>query len=217
VTLDAFLASADVRDRYWRAEERFLRKVEHAAPTAAHRAVAALDEAGRLAGVVTQNVDGLHQAAGVDPARVIEIHGSIRVARCVDCGETLPRTTLSGCIAIGATTLYCPSCQGLLKGGSVMFGEPVAAAKLDAVLRMLLGADLLLVLGTSLAVAPAAHMLRWAREAGIPVAIVNATPTPYDDDAEIAVTGDVDAIIADLVADIPRAPAPAPAAVMESR
>jgi NAD-dependent deacetylase len=218
VTLDDFLASADVRDRYWREEERFFELIRRARPTAAHRGLVALAEAGRLSVVVTQNVDGLHQAAGLDASRVIEIHGSIHAVHCVDCGETLPRATLSVCIAIGATTLYCPSCQGLLKGGSVMFGETVPAERLDTVLRALLGSDLLLVLGTSLAVAPAAHMLRWAREAGIPVAIVNASPTPYDRDAAVAVTGDVDAVIADLAEELGGTPAPeAVAAAVEQR
>lgn len=206
VTFDDFVASADVRARYWAEEERFFHLVERATPTAAHLGIAALARAGRLSGVVTQNVDGLHQAAGLDPAEVVEIHGNIAVAHCIDCGRAAPRWALSPLIAARAGSLYCEACRGLLKGGSVMFGETVPPARLDAALRMLLAADMLLVLGTSLAVAPAAHMLRWAREAGIVVAIVNASPTPYDRDASVAVTGDVDAIMADMVDEITRTP-----------
>jgi NAD-dependent deacetylase len=108
------------------------------------------------------------------------------------------RTTLSPRIAQGAGGLYCPLCQGLLKGGSVMFGEAVRADRLDAALRAVLAADLLLVLGTSLLVAPASDLLRCARDAGVPIVIVNATPTPYDRDAALTLTADVDAVMMDL-------------------
>jgi NAD-dependent deacetylase len=217
VTIEDFLASPEVRSRYWKEEQRFFELIGRAAPTAAHRALAALAGAGRLGPVVTQNVDGLHQAAGLEPDEVIEIHGNMATAHCVDCGRSGPRAMLSARIARGADALYCEACQGLLKGGSVMFGETVPAERLDAVLRVLLGSDLLLVLGTSLAVAPAAHMLQWAREAGIPVAIVNASPTPYDRDAAVAVTGDVDAIITDLVEELGRGRARIEPAVMAPR
>jgi NAD-dependent deacetylase len=199
VSLAEYLMSADHRAAYWREEESFYRRIAGARPTALHRALARLADAGRLTAVVTQNVDGLHQAAGLDPARVIEIHGNIHQAHCVDCGRAVPREALSVALAMDVTTLYCDACQGVIKGGSVMFGEPIPGDRLDASLRALLSADLLLVLGTSLAVAPAADMLRWAREAGIPVAIVNATATAYDKDAALAVTADVDATIADAV------------------
>jgi len=217
VTFQDFLASAEARSRYWCEEQRFFDLIGQAAPTAAHRALTALAGAGRLTAVVTQNVDGLHQAAGLAHDEVIEIHGNMATAQCVDCGRRVPRATLSDRIVRGADALYCEACQGLLKGGSVMFGEIVPAEQLDAVLRVLLGADLLLVLGTSLAVAPAAHMLRWAREAGIPVAIVNASPTAYDRDAAVAVTGDVNAIIADLVEELGGGLAPIGGAVTARR
>lgn len=204
ITLQDFLTSAEQREAYWREEERFFRRLLGAGPTRLHRALAALADAGRLTAVITQNVDGLHQEAGLDPSVVIEIHGNIREAHCVDCGRGVPREALSAAVAMGVTTLYCDACQGLVKGGSVMFGEPVSPRQLDAALRALLGADLLLVLGTSLAVAPATDMLRWAREAGVPVVIVNATATPYDNDATLAVTADVDAVVADAVATLLR-------------
>lgn len=134
--------------------------------------------------------------------RVIELHGRIREARCLDCRRPVARASLSARVAAGAATLYCPECQGLLKGGSVMFGEPVDPTRLDAALRALLGSDLLLVLGTSLAVTPASDVVGWAREAGIPVAIVNATATPYDREADVTVTADVSAVVGDAVEEL---------------
>lgn len=206
VALDDFLASASARARYWREEEAFLGLVRRARPAAAHRALAALYRQGRITAVVTQNVDRLLQAAGLPDAAVIELHGSVHRAECVDCGHTVPRDGLSPLIAAGRTALYCERCQGLLKGGGVLFGQPVALDALAAMLRALLASDLLLVLGTSLTVAPATELLRWAREAGIPVAIVNAAPTPWDAEATVSVIADVGAVLEDLVAD-PATPA----------
>jgi NAD-dependent deacetylase len=191
ITLDTFIASAQARERYWTEEEAFVRLVAHARPAAVHRALAALHREGRLASVVTQNVDGLHQAAGLPGDKVVEIHGSLRHAVCVDCGWEMPRAELSEAIAAGAGTFYCERCRGLVKGGSVMFGEHVSPALLQASLCALLASDLLLVLGTSLAVAPASDLVRWARDAGIPVAIVNATPTRHDHQADVTVNADV--------------------------
>jgi NAD-dependent deacetylase len=191
ITLDTFIACADARDRYWKEEEAFFRLATHARPAAVHRALVALHREGRLAAVVTQNVDGLHQAAGLPDDKVIQIHGSLRSAVCIDCGWAMSRAELSEAIAEGAATFYCERCRGLIKGGSVMFGERVSPVILQGSLCALLSSDLLLVLGTSLAVAPASDLVGWARDAGIPVAIVNATPTRYDDHAEVTLNADV--------------------------
>lgn len=209
IALPDYVRSPEIRETYWCEEERFFHLVERAAPTVTHHALAELYRRGRLSAVVTQNVDGLHQAAGLPPEAVIELHGSIREAFCLDCGTVVPRASLSARIALGAAALYCPACQGLLKGGSVMFGERVRPERLEAAVRAVLASDLLLVLGTSLLVAPASDLLRWAREAGIPIAIVNATPTPHDRHVTLSLTADVGAVMLDLV----DGPASAPAAV----
>lgn len=198
IQLADFVRSPEARAAYWQEEQRFFRLVEAVSPAATHKALAALGRQGRLSAVVTQNVDGLHQAAGLPAEAVIELHGSIREAVCLDCGHAVERATLSSRIERGGAALYCPACQGLLKGGSVMFGERVSPDRLDAALRAVLAADLLLVLGTSLLVAPASDLLQWARDAGVPIVIVNATPTPYDADADAALTADVDAVMVDL-------------------
>jgi NAD-dependent protein deacetylase/lipoamidase len=210
ITLDDFVRSADARALYWKEEERFFRLVQSAGPAAVHRALAALEERGRLSAVITQNVDGLHQAAGLPADKVIELHGDIRHVACLDCGRTVARELD---MAARSGACYCPACRGLLKGGSVMFGEAVRPERLDAALRALLASDLLLVLGTSLAVAPASDIVGWARDAGIPVAIVNATPTPYDTHAAVTVTADVGLVMLDVLdaADNQATPFAAPA------
>jgi len=198
IQLTDFVSSAEARATYWQEEQRFFRLVEAASPAPTHLALADLGRQGRLSAVVTQNVDGLHQAAGLPADAVIELHGSVREAFCLDCGHVVERATLSPRLASRRSALYCPVCQGLLKGGSVMFGERVSPARLDAALRAVLDADLLLVLGTSLLVAPASDLLRWARDAGVPIVIVNATPTPYDAEATATLAADVDAVMVDL-------------------
>jgi NAD-dependent deacetylase len=199
IQLADFVRSAPARAAYWQEEQRFFRLVEAASPGPAHRALAALGRQGRLSAVVTQNVDGLHRAAGLPADAVIELHGSIREAFCLDCHHVVERATLSSRVDGGHAALYCPVCQGLLKGGSVMFGERVSPARLDAALRAVLASDLLLVLGTSLLVAPASDLLRWARDAGVPIVIVNATATPYDAEAAATLAADVDSVMVDLV------------------
>jgi NAD-dependent deacetylase len=200
ITVEEFARSEEARAAYWRHEEDFFRLVRQARPAAVHAALAVLWSRQRLTAVVTQNVDGLHQAAGLPGPAVIELHGSVRTAACLDCGLAMPREALSPSVVAGPGRLYCPACQGLLKGGGTMFGEPVSPGRLDASLRALLAADLLLVLGTALAVSPASEILAWARDAGIPVAIVNATPTAHDGDAAVVVRDDVNDVLADLVA-----------------
>lgn len=212
ITVDDFLSSAAVRESHWLEEERFFHRVQRASPTETHRALFSLYRHGRLTAVITQNVDGLHQAAGLPPASAIELHGNIHQARCVDCGRTVARATLSAQIATGVTTLYCDRCQGLLTGGSLLLGERVEPGRLEAALRAVLSSDLLLVLGTSLAVAPASDLLQWARTAGIPVAMVNASPTPYDSQVTVKVTADVGPVLCDLLEDAVLGPMPQTAA-----
>jgi NAD-dependent deacetylase len=198
ITLEEFTASAAARAEYWRDEEAFFRLARDAAPAAIHHALARLWRQGRLTAVVTQNVDGLHQAAGLPDEAVVELHGSLHRAACLDCGHTVPRAPLSPRAERG-DGIYCSMCRGLLKGGGTMFGEPVSPARLDAALRALLDADLLLVLGTTLQVAPAAEIVRWARDAGVPVAIVNATATALDADAALVLRDDVNDVLGELV------------------
>jgi NAD-dependent deacetylase len=124
----------------------------------------------------------------------------------------VPRAPLSELIAAGSAALYCDRCQGLLKGGGLLFGEQVSPERLEAALGAVLTADLWLVLGTSLTVAPASDLLRWARDAGIPIAIVNATPTAHDALAAVTVTADVGATLLDLIEEA-GLDSPVPAAV----
>ena len=159
------------------------RAIDAAEPNAAHRALAAMERAGVLKAVITQNVDGLHGAAGAK--RVIEIHGNRALARCVSCGrrrgrdefsyETLPPT--------------CPDCGGLVKGDTVMFGEPIPPSAADACFRETESSDCILVCGTSATVYPAAGFPQLVKANGGAVIEVNPNPTPLSDIADAVLRG----------------------------
>jgi NAD-dependent deacetylase len=186
-TLDAYMGDADVRRRAW--QGRLASPTWRAEPNAGHRALVDLERRGSLSLLVTQNVDGLHQAAGSDPALVVEIHGTMREVVCMHCGDrgpagpTLDRVRAGeedpACLAPGAGPGSGP-CGGILKSATISFGQQLVAGDLQRAETAARACDLLLAVGSSLAVHPAAGLVPLAAAGGAPVVIVNAEPTPYD-------------------------------------
>jgi NAD-dependent deacetylase len=169
-----------------------------AQPNAAHRALAELEHGGRLRAVVTQNTDGLHQRAGSE--RVVELHGSSHSVVCLDCGNRLPRADADGLNREHCPPL-CPSCGGqFLKPTVVMFGEPLPEGALRQAQALAMAADLVLIVGSSLQVYPAAGIPRLAREHGADLCIINAEPTPFDDLAAVAIHGKAGELLPRVVA-----------------
>jgi NAD-dependent deacetylase len=148
--------------------------VTTAQPNAGHVALAELEREGIVEAVITQNIDGLHQRAG--SREVIEVHGSIRTATCLECGEHLD---------LDPAVRECPSCRAILKPDVVMFGELLPAAAIERATELVEHAGLLLVVGTSLEVYPVAAL---AEEAAA-LAIVNLDPTPFDGRAAVRISG----------------------------
>lgn len=177
-TLDAYLADPQVRQRVWRA--RLDHPVWHAEPNAGHRALAALERAGRLHAIVTQNIDGLHQAAGSSPDRVIEIHGTVHWVKCMSCRLRTPMPEVLTRVAAGEPDPACPDCGGIQKSATISFGESLDRTVLRAATRASTACDLFLAVGTSLSVFPAAGLCDHALQAGARLLIINAEPTPYD-------------------------------------
>ena len=201
-----------------------------ARPNPAHAALAALERAGLLKGVITQNVDGLHQAAG--SREVVELHGSLARVRCLGCGASACRHALQerllslnaawierlgghaatvapdGDAELPAHQLSgfrvprCETCDGVLKPDVVFFGESVPKPQVEAAWRLLDGAGLLLVVGSSLAVFSGRRFVYGARKAGIPVAIVNLGPTRVDDLADVKVEGRLGAVLPGLAQEL---------------
>lgn len=195
LTFDRYVDSAEVRATSWRMRREFFAvPVE---PNAAHRALARLEREGRALGVVTQNIDGLHQDAG--SRRVVEIHGTARTVVCI--GHTPTMGTPDGCgfeapyrwafdrIDAGDPDPMCPECGGLVKSATVSFGQAMPGAAIDEALRLMSSADLVLAVGSSLSVYPAADLPVAGVRAGARLAIVNDEPTPLDELADVVVTG----------------------------
>ncbi len=217
-----FLHSAEARRRYWSRSFAGWPRVAQSQPNAAHRALAALERAGLVHQLVTQNVDGLHQAAG--HRRVIDLHGRLAWVDCLDCRSRLPRAEVQERIAaanpqqITTPSAFapdgdalvspaqasvfrvpdCPSCGGVLKPAVVFFGENVPRPRVEHALGRLRESAAVLAVGTSLTVYSGFRFCREAAGRGIPVALVNRGKTRADDLAAIRVDGDVGAVLSAL-------------------
>ncbi|TYK45332.1 SIR2 family NAD-dependent protein deacylase [Actinomadura decatromicini] len=176
--IDSYLADPDVRRRAWRA--RLDDPVWKAEPNAAHAALAELERAGRLRALITQNIDGLHQRAGSSDAKVIEIHGSVREAVCLNCGLRTPMPDVLARVAAGEDDPPCADCGGVQKSATISFGQALDQDVLDAAITASRECDLFLAVGTSLTVQPAAGLCLEAVDHGARLVIVNAEETPYD-------------------------------------
>lgn len=166
-------------------------------PNSAHEALAELERRGLLSGVVTQNIDRLHRAAGSQ--NVVEVHGSIASSTCVRCGSSYGIEAVDELFDEDGIA-RCQDCQGLVKPDVVLFGEPLPEAAMAAAQDLAQRADLMLCVGSSLVVHPVASLPGLALEQGGRLAIVTKGPTPYDGDAEVKLGGEVDEELARLVA-----------------
>ncbi|MFO8074911.1 MAG: Sir2 family NAD-dependent protein deacetylase [Egibacteraceae bacterium] len=204
-----YVASAALREEAWR--RRYALWQDPPRPNLGHLALADLEAAGHLAGVVTQNVDGLHGEAG--SATVVELHGSTRRVACIGdapragtpqgCGFSASHTWAFARLEAGEADPRCPDCGGIVKTTTVSFGQNLWPGVLEEATALLDRADLVLVVGSSLAVEPAASLPRRAQRAGVPLAIVNAEPTPLDDVAEVCVRARAGGVLADVTAALP--------------
>ncbi|HEX6930926.1 MAG TPA: Sir2 family NAD-dependent protein deacetylase [Streptosporangiaceae bacterium] len=176
-TYDAYVSDPALRRRSWQA--RLAHPAWSAAPNAAHTALA------RLGGaidtwVITQNIDGLHQRAGSPDDRVLELHGTMYGVVCVGCGARTEMAATLDRVRAGDADPVCERCGGILKSATVMFGQPLDRAVLAAAARAAAGCDLMLAVGSTLTVEPAASLCAVAADAGARLVIVNRDPTPYD-------------------------------------
>jgi NAD-dependent deacetylase len=184
-TLQGYLADPELRRRAWR--NRLDHPAWRAEPNAGHRALVELERSGRLAGIVTQNIDGLHQKAGSEPELVVELHGSLTETECLSCGDRQPMSEALTRVAAGEADPPCPVCGGIIKSATIAFGQELDQDVLRRAQQATLDCDLFLAAGTSLTVFPAAALPELAARAGASVLICNAEPTPYDELADALV------------------------------
>ena len=182
-----FLNSSEARQRYWQTRKSLSAQVQSARPNPAHLALAELERRGILAGIITQNFDGLHQDAGNDPQYIVELHGTSREAACALCGARSSMVELQSRIDAGEIDPRCPHCSGYMKSATILFGQRIPEADLSRAREIVAHCDLFLVVGSSLKVTPAAMLPRLALNNHVPLIIVNLQPTSLDEVADVAI------------------------------
>ncbi|WP_320784116.1 SIR2 family NAD-dependent protein deacylase [Streptomyces sp. CRN 30] len=181
VTYEYYMGDPEIRRRAWRMRREA--GTLHARPNAAHRAVAELERAGVPVRVLTQNVDGLHQLAGMPARKVLELHGTARGVVCTGCGARGAMEDALARVDAGEEDPPCGACGGVLKPATVMFGERLDPVVLGEALSIAKACEVFVAVGTSLQVQPAAGLAGVAADHGARLVVVNAEPTPYDDRA----------------------------------
>lgn len=198
-TYQKLMSSPEARRKWWQIfKERGL--TTDAEPNPAHFAIAELDRLGRLDCVITQNIDNLHQKAGVPAEKVFELHGNIRWVTCLNCGQHYPLEQIKARLDAGEEVPDCQSCRGLLKPDIVLFGENLPEKVFEEAARRSSSADLFIVIGSTLIVYPAAYMPVYAVDSGAKLVIINLSPTPMDRRAAVLIKGRAGEIMPKVVA-----------------
>lgn len=192
-----YLSNPDHRKNIWR--NRAASAAPRPEPNAGHRALVALERRGKLHTLVTQNIDGLHVAAGSDPTRVIEIHGTTRDVMCMSCDERAPMERALERVRAGEEDPPCRSCGGILKAATISFGQSLVYEDLARSELAARGCDLLLAVGSSLVVYPVAAFVPIAKRAGARLVILNAEPTEFDRIADVAIHGSISDVLPSIV------------------
>ncbi|MFG2884228.1 NAD-dependent deacetylase [Streptomyces sp. NPDC048297] len=182
VTYEYYMSDPEIRRRSW--QMRRANRALRAEPNAAHRAVAALERTGIPVRVLTQNVDGLHQLAGMPARKVLELHGTVRSVVCTKCHARGPMEEALARVEAGEEDPACLECGGILKSATVMFGERLDPVVLGQALSISKACTVFIAVGSSLQVQPAAGLAGVAADNGARLIVVNAEPTPYDDRAQ---------------------------------
>lgn len=186
VYFDEFMSSKESRIEYWRRKSELYHDIDQAKPNKAHLAVKALYDMGLIESVITQNIDGLHQEAGLPDEKVIELHGSNRRIRCMSCGEISSIHEAQKRIEAGDLAPEC-SCGGYLKPDTISFGQSMPADEVKKAEELSGSCNFFMVIGSTLLVQPASLMPDYARQAGAFLAIVNLSETPYDDICDVLI------------------------------
>jgi NAD-dependent deacetylase len=196
-TLQHYLSEPEVRRRAWR--NRADSPMFEAEPNAGHLALAELDRSGRLHTLITQNIDGLHQRAGVTPSRVVEIHGNVREWACLTCGARGPMADALERVRQGEDDPPCPQCGSIIKSATISFGQALVPEDIARAEEAALAADVFLAIGSTLQVYPAAGVVPLAKKAGAFLVIVNDQPTPFDGIADVVLREPIGEVLPALV------------------
>ena len=185
-TIDKFLNSEETRKKMW---QRFRESglTAEAKPNAAHYAIAELEKMGKLSSVITQNIDNLHQMAGSSPSIIYELHGNMQMLVCLDCRERYPLALVKQNKPSSDHVPVCEKCRGILKPDVIFFGEALPQDTLMKATKAAQECDLMIVIGSSLVVYPAAYIPLYAKRAGAKIVIINLGSTELDDIADVRI------------------------------
>src|SRR5262245_14309248 len=197
VLFQDFLASDAARRRYWQMKKEGYRELRGAVPNAGHRALARLEAAGRLRAVITQNIDGLHQDAG--SRRVLELHGTSRHCVCLECDSRYDPDLIQERLEAGVEIPLCDGCGGLIKSATISFGQAMPEDVLTEAFNLCIDTDLILAIGSSLVVEPAASLPFHAKQNGARLVIINRTETPLDSLADVVLREPIGVSLAEIV------------------
>ncbi len=200
IPFDEFMASREMRDEAWRRRFAMLDQFGAVKPGRGHRALASLYRAGKVAGLVTQNIDNLHQDSGIAPDDVVELHGNTTYAACLDCGKRYELAWVREKFeAAGAHAPDC-ACGGYIKTATISFGQAMPAAAMERAEQLTKQADLFLAIGSSLVVWPAAGFPLMAKRNGASLVIINREPTDFDDIADLVINADIGDVLGPFIA-----------------
>jgi len=199
IPFDAFVASQDMRDESWRRRFAMEEQFSTARPGRGHLALAALFRAGKVPAVVTQNIDNLHQAAGVPADRVVELHGNTTYATCLDCARRYELAWVRERFEADGRSPDCAACGGFVKTATISFGQAMPQGPMRRAEELTLGCDLFLAIGSSLVVWPAAGFPLMAKRNGARLVILNRDATEFDDLADLVIRDDIGSVLAPFI------------------
>lgn len=197
-----FLTEHEARVRYWTMKKELYATYKDVRPNQNHHIIAQLNQTHPIQGLITQNIDGFHQQSGLDPNKLIELHGTDRQVSCLQCDYNKPAKEIFETLDNPISPPKCPSCSGWLKPATISFGQSLNPNHLDNAQEWAINADLFLVIGSSLVVHPAAALPLLARDNGAYLAIINRDPTPLDNDAHYVLNNDIQCFTDELASNL---------------
>ncbi|HJQ92132.1 MAG TPA: Sir2 family NAD-dependent protein deacetylase [Acidimicrobiia bacterium] len=199
--IDRYRSSPELRIRGWRMhlDGELWGARSTVRPNTGHEAIKRLADADRLAGVVTQNVDGLHLVSGLDDRQVAELHGNVRKSLCLDCAQVWDTETVLAWVEAGELDPACPDCGGMVKTATVMFGEILPQEEMEKAMEFLAVADAIIVVGSTVSVSPASDVVMYGGYLSLPIVIINQGPTEADEQAAIKIDAAIGEVLPGLV------------------
>ena len=186
-----FISSEEARRESWRRKIAVDKEMVGAKPNRGHRVVAELVRRGKVSTVITQNIDGLHQESGVPEEFLIELHGNTTYAKCLDCGERYELAPIMETFEKDETLPVCGKCQGMIKTATISFGQPMPEVEMARAEMEARACDLLIAIGSSLVVYPAAALPAIAKNEGAKIVILNREPTELDRLADLVLNAEI--------------------------